>query len=72
MQQLKKRLESSPASTSAQQARPDVSNLENKVQRIEQAAMQQANQGDEAARQLKANMRCCVDFLRLTMNHPTV
>jgi len=54
LQQLRGKVESSPTSTSQQQPQPDVSNLESKVQRIEQATMQQADQTDRAARQLRA------------------
>ena len=54
MQQLKERLESSPPSTSQQQTQPDVSKLEDKVHRLEQATVQQAAQTDQAARQLRA------------------
>ena len=54
LQQLRGKVESSPASTSQQQSQPNVSNLEHKVQRIEQATMQQADQTDWAARQLRA------------------
>ena len=54
MQQLKERVESSPTSTSQQQAQPDVSKLEDKVHRLEQATVQQATQTDQAARQLRA------------------
>jgi len=54
MRQMRERLESSPTSPSHQQAQPDVSKLEDKVHRLEQATVQQATQTDQAARQLRA------------------
>ncbi|KAL3157639.1 hypothetical protein ABBQ32_012084 [Trebouxia sp. C0010 RCD-2024] len=40
IQQLKERVESAPTSTSQQQAQPDMSKLEDKVHRLEQATVQ--------------------------------
>ena len=54
MQQMREGMESSPPSTSQQKTQPDMSRLEDKVHRLEQATMQQAAQTDQAARQLRA------------------
>lgn len=62
LQQLREKVESSPASTSQQQSQPDVSNLETKLQRIEQATMQQADKTDRAARQLRAKSAVLRNF----------
>ena len=69
LQQLRGKVESSPASTSQQQSQPNVSELETKVQRIEQATMQQADQTDRAARQLRAKNAVLRNF-RQAENEP--
>ncbi len=70
LQQLRGKVESSPASTSQQQSQPDVSNLETKVQRIEQATMQQAYQTDRAARQLRAKNAVLPNFCQAENETP--
>ena len=69
LQQLRGKVESSPASTSQQQSQPNVSELETKVQWIEQATMQQADQTDRAARQWRAKNAVLRNF-RQAENEP--
>ncbi|DBB15449.1 TPA: hypothetical protein ACH3X3_003676 [Trebouxia sp. C0006] len=53
-----------------QQSQPDVSNLETKVQRIEQATMQQAYQTNRAARQLRAKNAVLPNFCQAEHETP--
>ena len=71
MQQLRERLESSPPSTSQQQTQPDVSKLEDKVDRLQQAAVQQAARTDQAARQLRVKNVVLRNFPQAKNETPT-
>ena len=71
MQQLRERLESLPPSTSQQQTQPDVSKLEDKVDRLQQAAVQQAARTDQAARQLRVKNVVLRNFPQAKNETPT-
>ena len=70
MQQMRERMESSPTSTSQPQTQPNVSQLEDKLHRLEQVTVQQATQTDQAARQLRAKNAVLRNFQQADNESP--